>query len=88
MYCHAANSADASTEWWSSAVHVHKVFLASSYTFQYPDRPDPTDHVEIAMREVYEITSAPTWPQMFGNAGKFHMELYGTSIVARGTALN
>ena len=44
---------------------------------QYEDRTIPLDkHVE-AMLETNELTAAPINPQMFGNAGREHMQKYG-----------
>ncbi|XP_070261250.1 sterol carrier protein 2 [Myotis yumanensis] len=42
------------------------------------NRTNPIDkHMEVLMNK-YELSSAPFAPQMFGNAGKEHMEKYGT----------
>ena len=44
---------------------------------KYQDRTNPVDkHVEV-MLELREVTMAPFTPQMFGNAGREHMEKYG-----------
>ncbi|XP_031567987.1 non-specific lipid-transfer protein-like [Actinia tenebrosa] len=46
---------------------------------KYTDRTSPMDkHMEVMMNR-YEFAAAPVTPQMFGNAGKEHMEKYGTS---------
>jgi sterol carrier protein 2 len=45
---------------------------------KFTDRTSPYDkHVE-TMSEIFEITSSPMMPQMFGNAGIEHMRKYGT----------
>eukprot|EP01103_Thecamoeba_quadrilineata_P008417 TRINITY_DN18162_c0_g1_i1.p1 TRINITY_DN18162_c0_g1~~TRINITY_DN18162_c0_g1_i1.p1 ORF type:complete len:429 (-),score=73.91 TRINITY_DN18162_c0_g1_i1:104-1390(-) len=47
---------------------------------KYDDRTNPLDrHVE-AMNAERELTEAPVAPQMFGNAGREHMEKYGTTL--------
>ncbi|NXC77161.1 NLTP protein, partial [Anhinga anhinga] len=49
--------------------------LASGFS----DRTNPMDkHLEIMINK-YGLASAPIAPQMFGNAGKEHMEKYGTN---------
>uniref|UniRef100_A0A8C9RQ08 Sterol carrier protein 2 n=1 Tax=Scleropages formosus TaxID=113540 RepID=A0A8C9RQ08_SCLFO len=48
------------------------------FVFQYTDRTNPMDkHVEVMINR-YGMVAAPVAPQMFGNAGKEHMEKYGT----------
>jgi sterol carrier protein 2 len=50
-----------------------------SLSAKFQDRTNPMDkHMEY-MSTMREITSAPFAPQMFGNAGREHMEKYGTS---------
>jgi len=45
---------------------------------QYDDRTNPMDkHIEV-MAEIAGINNSPITAQMFGNAGKEHMEKYGT----------
>lgn len=45
---------------------------------QFNDRVSPMDkHVEVMVNK-YGIATAPVTPQIFGNAGKEHMEKYGT----------
>lgn len=47
------------------------------YVFQFTDRVNPTDkHLEVMINK-YGIERAPFAPQIFGNAGKEHMEKYG-----------
>ncbi|XP_061488996.1 sterol carrier protein 2 [Rhineura floridana] len=47
---------------------------------QFTDRVNPLDkHVEVMMNK-YGIVAAPVAPQLFGNAGKEHMEKYGTKL--------
>lgn len=49
--------------------------------FQYMDRTNPMDkHLE-SMIEERGMTEAPLTPQMFGNAGREHMEKYGKVAV-------
>lgn len=44
------------------------------------DRTNPMDkHMEVMMNR-YGLAAAPAAPQMFGNAGKEHMEKYGASL--------
>ncbi|XP_006063864.1 sterol carrier protein 2 isoform X3 [Bubalus bubalis] len=44
------------------------------------DRANPTDkHVEVMVNK-YGFSPGPFAPQMFGNAGKEHMEKYGTTL--------
>ncbi|XP_019356831.1 PREDICTED: non-specific lipid-transfer protein [Gavialis gangeticus] len=44
------------------------------------DRTNPLDkHVEVMINK-YGLAAAPLAPQMFGNAGKEHMEKYGTTL--------
>lgn len=46
---------------------------------QYHDRCNPVDrHVEV-MCESYELEASPIVAQMFGNAAREHMKLYGTT---------
>lgn len=45
---------------------------------QFLDRTNPMDkHLEV-MIDCYGMAAAPAAPQMFGNAGREHMEKYGT----------
>ena len=45
------------------------------------DRTNPVDkHLEIMINR-YGMVAAPVAPQMFGNAGREHMEKYGTNYV-------
>ncbi|CAN9503116.1 unnamed protein product [Ophioblennius macclurei] len=49
-----------------------------SLTSKYTDRTSPMDkHLEV-MVNCYDMQPAPIAPQMFGNAGREHMEKYGT----------
>lgn len=42
------------------------------------DRTNPMDkHMEVMINR-YGMVAAPAAPQLFGNAGKEHMEKYGT----------
>jgi len=46
---------------------------------KYTDRAAPTGRHRDAMRELYPPTDAPGAPQQFGNAGREHMELFGST---------
>ena len=47
------------------------------YILQYTDRTNPMDkHVEL-MASLHNIVPAPVTAQMFGNAGREHMDKYG-----------
>ncbi|KAM6948944.1 sterol carrier protein 2 [Aplochiton taeniatus] len=49
-----------------------------SLSSKYMDRTNPMDkHMEV-MFNTYGMAAAPAAPQMFGNAGREHMEKYGT----------
>ncbi|KAJ8270261.1 hypothetical protein GJAV_G00112240 [Gymnothorax javanicus] len=49
-----------------------------SLTSKFMDRTNPMDkHMEV-MINCYGMAAAPAAPQMFGNAGREHMEKYGT----------
>ncbi|XP_034038282.1 non-specific lipid-transfer protein [Thalassophryne amazonica] len=49
-----------------------------SLSAKYLDRTSPMDkHMEVMINR-YGLTAAPGAPQMFGNAGREHMEKYGT----------
>ncbi|KKK91126.1 hypothetical protein LCGC14_2716090, partial [marine sediment metagenome] len=45
---------------------------------KYDDRTNPIDRHVMTMFEVREPEQSPFAPQMFGNAGREHMELYGS----------
>jgi len=45
---------------------------------KWDDRTSPVDKHVIAMVDEYGLASAPVTPQLFGNAGKEHMQKYGT----------
>jgi len=49
-----------------------------SLSAKYTDRTNPMDKHFGMMMEVREVTAAPGAAQMFGNAGREHMEKYGT----------
>jgi sterol carrier protein 2 len=51
-----------------------------SLSAKYTDRTNPLDQHMSAMSQFREITSVPFAPQMFGNAGREHMEKYGTKL--------
>jgi len=46
---------------------------------KYTDRTNPIDKHAMAMFEVREPEQSPPAPQMFGNAGREHMERYGSN---------
>jgi acetyl-CoA acyltransferase len=46
---------------------------------KYTDRAAPTGRHRDAMQELYPPTDAPGAPQQFGNAGREHMELFGST---------
>ncbi|MDP3936948.1 MAG: lipid-transfer protein [Deltaproteobacteria bacterium] len=46
---------------------------------KYTDRTNPIDKHFMLMVELRGLDKAPPAPQMFGNAGREHMELYGTT---------
>ncbi|XP_048845795.1 sterol carrier protein 2 [Brienomyrus brachyistius] len=49
-----------------------------SLSSKYMDRTNPMDkHMEVMLNR-YGMAAAPAAPQMFGNAGREHMEKYGT----------
>ncbi|MCJ8732013.1 hypothetical protein PDJAM_G00205810 [Pangasius djambal] len=49
-----------------------------SLSSKYMDRTNPMDkHMEVMINQ-YGMAAAPAAPQMFGNAGREHMEKYGT----------
>ncbi|XP_058033625.1 sterol carrier protein 2 isoform X2 [Ahaetulla prasina] len=51
-----------------------------SLSSQFTDRVNPTDkHLEVMINK-YGLETAPFAPQIFGNAGKEHMEKYGTKL--------
>jgi len=45
---------------------------------QYTDRTNPIDKHVTVMMELQDLTAGPMAAQMFGNAGRRHMEKYGT----------
>ena len=58
------------------------VIFSANY-FQWNDRTQPVDkHVEV-LSDTYGITAAPLTPQIFGGAGKEHMEKYGMLLSIR-----
>jgi sterol carrier protein 2 len=56
---------------------MEKGSLGSKYT----DRTNPMDQHARVMVELRGIAPAPVAPQMFGNAGREHMEKYGTTAL-------
>uniref|UniRef100_A0A8C6U4D4 Sterol carrier protein 2 n=1 Tax=Neogobius melanostomus TaxID=47308 RepID=A0A8C6U4D4_9GOBI len=59
------------------ALGFEKMEMGSLYA-KFMDRTNPMDkHMEVMINR-YGMTAAPAAPQMFGNAGREHMEKYGT----------
>jgi acetyl-CoA acetyltransferase len=50
-----------------------------SLTFKYPDAPNPMERHLSAMFSTRSPEQSPFAPQMFGNAGREHMERYGST---------
>src|SRR5690349_16288583 len=50
-----------------------------SLSAKYPDRANPMDNHMKKMVALRGIADSPRAPQMFGNAGREHMEKYGTT---------
>ena len=46
----------------------------------YQDRTNPLDRHVLSIMEKYPPEQSPMAPQMFGNAGREHMELYGSTL--------
>jgi sterol carrier protein 2 len=47
------------------------------FTLQFTDRSNPIEKHVPVLATKYGISAAPMMPQMFGAAGKQHMEKYG-----------
>ncbi|KAF2256607.1 non-specific lipid-transfer protein [Trematosphaeria pertusa] len=60
-------------------VGFEKMFPGSLQTF-FQDRANPTGTTSLMMKETRGITKAPGAAQMFGNAGREHMEKYGSKL--------
>ncbi|PSN64022.1 non-specific lipid-transfer protein [Corynespora cassiicola Philippines] len=60
-------------------VGFEKMFPGSLQTF-FQDRANPTGTSSLIMKETRGITKAPGAAQMFGNAGREHMEKYGSTL--------
>jgi acetyl-CoA acetyltransferase len=63
----------------SLALGFEKMFTGSLQTF-FTDRTVPLDQFFIVDNQVRGESKAPFAPRMFGNAGKEHMEKYGTKL--------
>ncbi|XP_076065407.1 sterol carrier protein X-related thiolase [Oratosquilla oratoria] len=50
-----------------------------SLSSKFDDRTNPMQRHVMTMVEASGLESAPMAPQLFGNAGKYHMEKYGTT---------
>ena len=59
-------------------VGFEKMFPGSLQTF-FQDRTNPTATTNLIMKETRGITNAPGAAQLFGNAGREHMEKYASS---------
>ena len=53
--------------------------VTGSLTAKWTDRTNPLDQHMETMMKARGVTSAPFAPQMFGNAGREHMDKYGTT---------
>ncbi|KAF2652496.1 non-specific lipid-transfer protein [Lophiostoma macrostomum CBS 122681] len=60
-------------------VGFEKMFPGSLQTF-FQDRANPTGTTNLIMKETRGVTKAPGAAQLFGNAGREHMEKYGSTI--------
>lgn len=60
-------------------VGFEKMFPGSLQTF-FQDRANPTGTSSLIMKETRGVTKAPGAAQLFGNAGREHMEKYGSKI--------
>lgn len=60
-------------------VGFEKMFPGSLQTF-FQDRSNPTATTNLIMKETRGITNAPGAAQLFGNAGREHMEKYGSEL--------
>ncbi|OCL12383.1 non-specific lipid-transfer protein [Glonium stellatum] len=60
-------------------VGFEKMFPGSLQTF-FQDRANPTGTTSLMMKETRGVTKAPGAAQMFGNAGREHMEKYGSKL--------
>ncbi|EMD60032.1 hypothetical protein COCSADRAFT_151285 [Bipolaris sorokiniana ND90Pr] len=60
-------------------VGFEKMFPGSLQTF-FQDRANPTGTSGLMMKETRGVTNAPGAAQMFGNAGREHMEKYGSEL--------
>lgn len=60
-------------------VGFEKMFPGSLQTF-FQDRSNPTATTNLIMKETRGITKAPGAAQLFGNAGREHMEKYGSEL--------
>ncbi|KAF2004830.1 non-specific lipid-transfer protein [Amniculicola lignicola CBS 123094] len=60
-------------------VGFEKMFPGSLQSF-FGDRANPTGTTALLMKETRGVTKAPGAAQMFGNAGREHMEKYGSKL--------
>ncbi|KAF2204786.1 non-specific lipid-transfer protein [Delitschia confertaspora ATCC 74209] len=60
-------------------VGFEKMFPGSLQTF-FQDRANPTGTSSMIMKETRGVTKAPGAAQLFGNAGREHMEKYGSKL--------
>ncbi|KZM25070.1 Propanoyl-CoA C-acyltransferase [Ascochyta rabiei] len=60
-------------------VGFEKMFPGSLQSF-FQDRSNPTATTNLIMKETRGVTKAPGAAQLFGNAGREHMEKYGSEL--------
>ncbi|CAI6338709.1 unnamed protein product [Periconia digitata] len=60
-------------------VGFEKMFPGSLQSF-FQDRANPTGTTNLMLKETRGITKAPGAAQLFGNAGREHMEKYGSTL--------
>ncbi|KAF1921683.1 thiolase-like protein [Ampelomyces quisqualis] len=60
-------------------VGFEKMFPGSLQTF-FQDRSNPTSTTNLMMKETRGVTNSPGAAQLFGNAGREHMEKYGSKL--------
>ncbi|KAH6130712.1 hypothetical protein HBI64_102670 [Parastagonospora nodorum] len=60
-------------------VGFEKMFPGSLQSF-FQDRSNPTSTTNLMMKETRGVTNSPGAAQLFGNAGREHMEKYGSKL--------
>lgn len=61
------------------ALGFEKMYTGSLKSF-FNDREDPLKNLVVADIKARGITKGPIAPKLFGNAGREHMEKYGTKL--------